>query len=97
MGNAQNETQQNDATQNETPQSNATSNNGNSNPIHSWIRRHPILSIILFVILFIIIINIATSENSPRSRCESTCNDLYTQDSDVWRFCMSSCKDMRSE
>lgn len=199
MENAQNETQQTGATQNETPQSNATSNNGNSNPKRSWIRRHPILSIILFVILFIIIISIATSkdesedeiiskceksllsddtflncyypcmkgnmtacylgcftkldpdtcdyicefqynddkknivsqynetennkkidieeacskaemikevrseiekerqfENSPRGICESGCNEVYTKNSETWRYCMISCKDMKS-
>ena len=90
MENAQNETQQNDATQNETPQSNATSNNGNSNPKRSWIRRHPILSIILFVILFIIIISIATSKDESEDEIISKCEKSLLPD-DTFRNCYFPC------
>lgn len=68
MGNAQNETQQTGAAQNETPQSNATSNNGNSNPKRSWIRRHPILSIIICMIILIILVSIISSNNRSAER-----------------------------
>ncbi|GEM_PF-6088481 len=36
-------------------------------------------------------------KTSPRGQCESGCNDVFTQDSDSWRFCMMGCKDMRSD
>lgn len=36
-------------------------------------------------------------KTSPRGQCESGCNDVFTQDSDSWRFCMMGCEDMRSD
>ena len=35
-------------------------------------------------------------KNSPRGRCERGCDDLYSQGTDTWRFCMMGCKDMKS-
>ena len=35
-------------------------------------------------------------KRSPRGRCESTCNSMYTQGTETWQLCMTSCEDMKS-
>ena len=85
MENSQNEApQSNTSPTPNTPQNNTSSDNGKSNPKRSWIRRHPILTVILviFGIIFLLITVsgiIGTIKSEKRKgaieNIEKFCND----------------------
>ena len=35
--------------------------------------------------------------DSPKAMCEKTCNSTYSRGNDMWKICMSGCRDMRND